>query len=340
MVTKIKSASATCNVNYKFLPVTVTTNIDEWNELYQFWKNTGIPKGIERTPSGGIKVPLIGPHWDADVDNVGAEIIACAVIDGVEMYYRYQYRAHVSKIGNKTISGAVAFRMFAEELAKDGVDISKWYIKNGASVKATIPSPRIELINSAFANMTFDNCHHIDINNSYPAGMAEFCPEWRKTIERLYRDRKKVPEYKAVLVYSCGYMQSLSNFSAKLAHVSKYAIELNNKKIERMLAYLRSKECMPIAINTDGIWYSGPLLDINSDKLGWWKTDHKNCKLRYKSPGCYEFIENGKYNVVLRGKTALDKIKPRDKWQWGDIYNVDAEPIQYELTDRGVLQWH
>ena len=30
--------------------------------------------------------------------------------------------------------------------------------------------------------------------------------------------------------------------------------------------------------------------------------------------------------------TKLDKIKPREEWTWGDIYNRDAEPLRYVCT--------
>lgn len=334
----IRSAEPTRHVNYKLLPVTVTTSVDEFNKVYEFWKRSGIPEGIERTPSGAIKKPCRLPCWEAQLDNVGAEITACAVIDGVNMFYRLQWRAETVKVNNKTITGAVAFRIFAEELWKDGVDVTASYIKNGAEVKAQIPAPRIELLHPMFVGKTFQNCHHVDINSSYPAGMADCVPKWRPTIERLYSLRKQVPEYKAVLVFTCGYMQSMSNFGARLAHVSKHAIALNNAKIDRMINYLRSQGCTPLAVNTDGIWYSGELQDINSDKLGYWKTDHRNCQLRFKSAGCYEYIEDGKYTPVMRGKCELDKVKPRDQWQWGDIFNT--EPIIYTFeADRGIMQW-
>ena len=48
--------------------------------------------------------------------------------------------------------------------------------------------------------------------------------------------------------------------------------------------------------------------------------NHKNCILRFKSDGAYEFIENDKYFPVIRGKTSYEKIVPRDEWVFGDIY--------------------
>ena len=74
--------------------------------------------------------------------------------------------------------------------------------------------------------------------------------------------------------------------------------------------------------NTDGIWYQGEIYhgDGEGKSICQWENDHINCTYRAKSKGIYEFIEDGKYTVVARGRYELDKIKPRDKWEWGDIY--------------------
>ena len=79
-----------------------------------------------------------------------------------------------------------------------------------------------------------------------------------------------------------------------------------------------------IARSTDCIWYEGEIYHGEGEgkALGEWSNDHTNCTFRAKSKGVYEYIENGKYTVVARGYYELDKIKPRDLWSWGDIYNT------------------
>ena len=95
-----------------------------------------------------------------------------------------------------------------------------------------------------------------------------------------------------------------------------------------------------ILTNVDGIWYTGDIYhgDGEGDKLGQWSNDHMNCTCRAKSAGAYEYIENGEYHAVVRGSTNLDKIKPRDQWVWGDIYNEDAVPKKWMLTEDGLTE--
>jgi hypothetical protein len=52
-----------------------------------------------------------------------------------------------------------------------------------------------------------------------------------------------------------------------------------------------------------------------------------------RSAGAYEFIEDGKYHVRLRGHTNLDHIKPRSCWEWGDIYQDECVVINFEFVE-------
>lgn len=95
---------------------------------------------------------------------------------------------------------------------------------------------------------------------------------------------------------------------------------------------------MVISYNTDGIWYQGAVYhgDGEGDDLGQWHNDHVNCRFRAKSAGSYEFIENGSYFPVVRGKTRLDDLIPRDKWQWGDIYQNEADLMTFRIDSDGI----
>ena len=74
-----------------------------------------------------------------------------------------------------------------------------------------------------------------------------------------------------------------------------------------------------IGYNTDGIFYQKQDgMDWYHDRdegqsLGQWKTDHIFDKIRFKSAGAYEYIENGVYHPVIRGKTVYERTVPRDK---------------------------
>lgn len=329
---EIKSAKPTMRPNLILLPVTQTNDIKEFNEIYLYWKGQeakgNVTKGITFTKSGGISIKDFKPQcYDIRVsDNLGAELIVLSFTEDYKpAFYRLQYRT--AKTAG--MSGRVAFQHFENELAKDGIDIQDYFISSeeGRKIKQEIEKPMIQLLRDSYQDYIFKNAHHLDIRSSYPSGMAEFIPEWRPTIERLYYSRNIHPENKAILNMACGYFQSLrdTRIRARLAHISKYAIHRNNEKINQMLKYLEDNGRIPIAINTDGIWFIGDKTNIHSTVLGEFNEDHTDCQIRFKSAGAYEFIENGIYTVKMRGHTRLDSIKPREQWQWGDIYQDLAE---------------
>lgn len=326
----IKKADLNLRPNYKMIPITYTNNVDEFNEVYMKLKDLEkkgkISYGIARTQSKGIKIDrefsFLNKYDVTTNANLGCELLVLAQ-GGM---FRLQYRATKSQ-GN-IIKGYDAFKRFRSELAKRGIRIEDYYIDNGSEVKATIEKPMIAIAEEPFKDLIFENVHHVDIHSSYPSGMAEFIPEWKPTIEYLYKTRKECPENKAVLNYACGYFQSEGLFKAKLAHVSKYAIARNNEKIRNMAKWLEKTGRTVLLYNTDGIWFSGKSTGLKSKELGEFEEDHTNCKFRVKTKGAYEFIENGKYTAVVRGLTKYDKIVPREKWQWGDIYREDATPIE------------
>lgn len=333
----IESAKETLRVNYIKLPVTQTDSVEEFNEVYQYWKDLEdkgkLNYGIPRTKSGGIKIKNIEqviPAYEVRSSQLGAELLVLAHYDnGEPAFYRLQYRSQIQEDtdGNQ-MSGRTCFQIFTNELKKDNINIEDYYIDNGLEVKQTIEKAKIQLLDEGFKNLTLQNAHHLDIHNSYPSGMAEFIPEWRPAIERLYYGRKEHPEYKLVLNATCGYFQTPYRFKARLAHVSKYAIHRNNEKIDKMVEWLKQTGRVPVLLNTDGIWFVGEPTYLDNKELGTFEEDHRNCTLRIKSSGCYEYIENGEYHPVVRGKTRLDHIKPRTEWQWGDIYNEQAKVIQ------------
>lgn len=341
---EIKSAELTLKPNYIKLPVTQTASIDEFNEVYLYWKNKEergeISWGIPRTKSGGIQVKgLRLPRYEVKADkNLGAELVVLALDNNKPAFYRLQYRTSAKQ---GTISGRQAYQLFSKELAKDGIDIEKYFINDGEEVKKTIPKAKIQIMRESYKDIIFENAHHLDIHNSYPSGMAEFIPEWRPAIERLYYARKEHPENKEILNLTCGYFQSLkdSRIKAKLAHVSRYAIARNNEKIDQMVEWLKATGRVPVLLNTDGIWFIGEPTNFDSKVLGEFEEDHRNCILRIKSSGAYEYIEDGKYYPVLRGRTKLDSIKPREQWQWGDIYQENADPIMLTFNrNSGIVE--
>lgn len=315
-------------------------NQEFFNSIYFKLKASDLNK-LERTPSGSIKK---GPRyynnlyaWDLRKSSLGLMITVC--IGGF---------IHVVKYGNfkgtKTpeLFPNVAFNMFVDECKKVGIDLDSYKIKNGQEVKAEIERPLIKMyMTDTEKSKGLTNVHHIDFHNSYPAGLANTHPEFKPVIEKLYKFRKVMPEYKFVLNDTIGWMQSWAPEKGRFAswaHLSRDAIKDNNQRIIELTGRLILSGRTIIGHNTDGIWYQGEIYHGEGEgpELGQWENDHVNCTFRAKSDGAYEFIEDGQYHAVVRGTTTLDAIEPdRTKWHWGDIFKQHTKQFYFD-EERGI----
>lgn len=330
----LKHSPLNAKPNFKRIPVNAfrlsDENIEIFNRIY-VWLNTNISNKIVRTKSGGIsyggkhfKLPM----WDIQT---AATWIGITFVDW-DGIWRIQFRFEATEKDNKKQQhGAQSFREFKKKCLSYGIDLKKYEIDNGEEVKQEIERPLIKLASFMFKDLVFENVHHIDFHNSYPAGLVNTHPEFKEVITELYEKRKQNEIYKAILNHSIGYMQSVKCCNAKWAHLSRDAINDNNKRLRDLAERLRTSGRIIISYNTDGIWYQGEEYHGEGEgkALGQWENDHFNCTFRAKSAGSYEFIENGVYTAVVRGHTKLDDKKPRTQWEWGDIYQPDAAIDMY-----------
>lgn len=335
----IKRAKPTLKVNYILIPVTKTDNKDEFNEVLAYYRNKNY-NNIVRTKSGGISIKHFrGNGIDLRSTCWSIELI---IIDG-DGSFRLQFRSKIfddPKIDeNKLrITGKQSLNKFIAELKELNINLKDYAIDNGIEVNKTIEKPLIKVNRRSYLDMTFNNCHHIDISSSYPAGLKDYKPEFGPIIDEWYRLKQEGhKEYKAYLNLLVGIMHS-KYIGYKYADMAKHAIEYNNNKIRNMADWLTNNNRTVIAYNTDGIWFTGEPIIFETKGLGQFRQDHTNCKLRYKSAGAYEFIENGIYNPVVRGKRQLELIKPKTEWVWGDIYKKEANLIKiYSVSlDKGI----
>lgn len=305
---------------------------NEFNDIYQTLIMSSLDK-IIRTPSGGISKCRHNKRGVWDIQNYQTQSIITAVVEGTTFCYKIKTK---DKSNTVNMSGTLAFRIFKEKCLEQGIDIDSYKIENGVEVKDTIISPKISMKykrDSSQEGLT--NVHHVDFHNSYPAGLCNTHPEFRPVIEPIYEGRKNNPENKLVLNCTIGYMQMIEKnkrITAKWAHLAKDAIEDNNKRVDELASRLEAAGREVIGYNTDGIWYRGEIYHGAGEgtKLGEWSNDHVNCIFRAKSDGAYEFIEDDKYYPVVRGRTKLDEITPRESWHWGDIYQT-GNTIRYTL---------
>lgn len=322
--------------NKRFIPVVNFGNdevaADRFNQCYQeaLKREWNL---IEETKSGGVSISKNNfkpPMYLVSLTSAVAEM----TFIGEGKMLRVQFR-QVVKIDEDEIYGTQALSKLGEILQrKFDIDLNKYRIPNGREVKKEVPHYIIKS-NRSFEGLELENCHHIDFHSSFPAGLANTHPEFRPAMEHIYSLRKKVPIMKAILNLSIGMFHSVKQTEAAWAHLAKDAISDNNKRIEKMTERLLDAERTPILWNTDGIWYIGEIYHGEGEgcNLGEWENDHTNCRLRIKSKGAYEFIEDGKYYPVIRGRTKLDRVRPREEWEWGDIFKQDAAPIEWHWED-------
>ena len=341
---ELNHSPITTKLNYIKIPCTAYQMNDDgahtFNEVYRWIKEQGFNQ-IKRTPSGGISIETRNfkpPMWDLRKTK---SLIELTIIIK-EGCWRIQFRTIPKKTdGGQSLYGSTCFKLFKEKCMEYGIDLDKYIIDNGEEVKKEIERPLISLGRPTYRDIVFNNVHHLDFHNSYPAGLVNTHPEFKGPVQWMYDHRKEDNnKYKLVLNATIGYMQSIDCCKARWAHLSRDAINDNNKRVQDIAHKLRSSGRVVIAFNTDGVWYQGEVYhDENEGKnLGQWENDHINCKFRAKSSGSYEFIENGEYHPVVRGQTKLDTIKPREEWAWGDIYQINAFPLIYNWTAEGITR--
>lgn len=252
-------------------------------------------------------------------------------------YYRFIIGYEKDKVKEKGMWGRKAFTIYKSELKKDGVLLENLSIENGFEVKQTIPKQKLDLF--ATPGRTYYNAHHCDLNSSYNAGMIESFPVLAKTVRRMYAMRKQHPIFKDVLNMTQGFMQS-EMVGYRYSHISKSGYVFTDRKLEELSEKLKNNGYRVLGYNADGIWYQGehPYEDETfGPDLGQWKTDHKYCKLRYKSKGCYEFEnEEEGYHPVFRGESSYEKTVPRCNWVWGDIFKGEA--VEFSFNEKCGLE--
>lgn len=338
----IKSIMNVPKINYLNVPVTLVKPTEDnailFNKILRLCRESDLKQTI-RTKSGGIAVANYwqGSGYSYTFKKTGAEILFTG-----HQCFRLQFRAGIYDDGESKMSGRKAFQLFCKLCEEYDIDLESHAVskEEGLAIKETIEKPLIKIEENiepfVGKDMSFVDCHHIDIHNSYPAGLAESHEEFAPLINMLYERRKNDEKYKAVLNFTIGFMQS-EWCQYRYAALSRDAIHINNDKIKSLANKLKESGRRVLLYNTDGIWYTGDIYHDENEgpKLGQWHNDHVNCKLRIKSAGAYEYIEDDKYHPVMRGYTNLDTVKPRDEWHWGDIFSTDV--LTFRITEQGIL---
>lgn len=337
---EIKKAPLIRKINQRAIPTTQAdfsqSSIDFFNAIV-IKCNEKKYNRIDRTDKGSLSYSTtICPAYDVRATKSLIELTVC----DIEGMFRLQIRT-VNKTEDGTdLSGWKSFQTFKKLCKKYNIDLDTYKIDNGSEVKKEIEKYMIDFGNDTKKDEVYFGTHHIDFHSSFPSGLVNTHPEFKGVIEELYRGRKQNPEYKYILNSTIGYMQSEDCCRAQWAHLSRDAINDNNKRIRELAAILEASGRKVLSYNTDGIWYTGNIYHGQGEgkNLCEWENDYVDCYIRFKSKGSYEFVEaDGSYHPVVRGFTNLDELKPREQWEWGDIYQEEATIKKIILNDDNTL---
>lgn len=334
-------------INYKLIPINAfpfdEQNCVMYNHIVSCLKGSYLGK-IERGASGGIKASAsYKACYDIRQEGGCIEITVC----NYKGYsFRFQMRNSAADLFQERelmMSGGEAYLHFKDYCKKFGINLNDYAEndkKKAKENKNAIPTVHIGAYDDTIYNKVYRDAHHIDFHSSFMSGLIITHPEFKNVVEHIYNMRKSSDiKYKAILNMTQGYMQSRM-VGYRFAHLAKDMITNNNERVEALAETLWNNGRVVLLFNTDGIWYQGDVYHGPGEGkgLGEWSNDHTDCIFRAKSSGAYEYIENGQYYPVVRGKTLLDRIKPRSDWKWGDIYREDASSITYAY-DKGYLLW-
>ena len=335
------------------IPVNYINDVEEFNAVYQQVYNEGWSKFTWTNKYYISKYHLLYPsyNWRKNGNGIDVTILSpegfFTIRHMMNKYVETENIETTDDNNNGTIKKYVnpkyAFSIFKSVCKKFGIDLDDYIINNGTEVKSEIESPLICMAGLKLTGKekTYKG-HHIDIHSAWPAALARKHPEFKEPIEWIYKQKEmykgtdKGNTFKAILNYGSGWMQSIERCNAQWAHLSRDAINENNRYMRELAAQIEASGRTILAYNTDGIWYSGEIYHGEGEgkELGQWSNDHSDCLIRFKSAGSYEYIEKGNYKAVVRGRTKLERIKPRDQWEWGDIFQeLAGEIVKFKFVE-------
>ena len=314
------------------------TDVNEFNEIIAYCQSFGFEHTM--TQHGALQSQiLMRDGWCWDIKNeVSKNTFSILLVKG-GLVYQFVFWPGKDKTEEGGTTGADALQRFR---IKCGKLASQYALTNNADiaeVKLEIEKPLIELtiLGNILKDKEIKDVKHIDIHSAYPAFLCKAHPEFYDYFNELYEGRHDHPEYKCYLNFCIGAMQSLKIPGRRYPVLARDAINGTRAYLLELTERMRKQGFSVIAYNTDGIFYTHPdnltYHDENEgDNMGQWRTDHIIEKIRFKSAGAYEYVENGEYHAVVRGI-------PKELSQtfvWGDIYK--HHPKKYILYPDKVIE--
>lgn len=335
-------------VNKKQIPIVEIpySNYTLWNELYQYAKSHFVK--VEPLPSNALPNGPYKGYFRYMVTHVNQShelVMICN--EGC-----YRFIVQPSKQVTNTVSGRQSVLELFKVMDKYNINFGKYACENGKKVKEEIVKPHIQLMSNNFIRRRLKHCYHLDLNSSYASRVAEAYPELKPILDELYAKRKEDNNhFKHVLTNSIGCFQSqyCPSWNDRrrvtpyaFSNLSKIAVNGTRNKIEFYLKKLVDNGMIPILTNIDGIWYysnKGAYHDeTEGTKLCQYKNDHCDCELLIASVGSYQYLEDGKCHTCMRGSSALDQVKHREDWEFGDILKANGK-LNYTFNEeKGIVE--
>ena len=335
--------------NYKSTPYhywkrerNVIKDRNEFSAIAAFCITVGKKYEVSHNNSIRKVGPILVNGWFVNNTNSKNSFEIGCIIDGQVYDFIYILREREKIPGEPT--GRDALRRFTQHMHTIAAVYSTKSNEFVATIKEQINKPYIKLANvfyGTWADRELTYVHHIDRHSAYPASLCEAHPEFYDYFNELYEGRQDNPEYKCYLNYCIGAMQSLKLNCTRYPELARDAINGNNKWMDMMTERLKKQGFMVIAYNTDGIFYADFKKpnrlyhdELEGDGMGQWRHDHHFEKIRFKSAGAYEYIENGIYHAVVRGipKTLSDTFV------WGDIYKHNPKRYCWKADFSGIAE--
>lgn len=350
-ICKEKFTSEWKKLNYKLIPITMIAakegNEKDFNELYQYLYENKYNQ-ICRTPSGGISIKSSErfnfDKYDIRQLNGCIELTVCTLEKSARIQFRLPNYKSEDDEEELMSAGQYLKKYWLPTCKKYGINMDDYKCSKeiGLEYKNEIHAPDIKIYDIAASyNIPYEHAYHLDFHKFYISGLLNTHPEFKPVVEDLVKKAvgKDKKMHKAGLAAMIGYFQS-KYCNYKYAKLSKDAINDAYKRFDEVKADIKKAGIRILATNTDGIWIVGEYHGkYEGPDLTQWSLDHEDCTIRFKSAGAYEFIENNKYYPVIRGRTRLDKILPRNDWQWGDIFKKTAEKISWTFVEGTGIQW-
>lgn len=324
-------------------------DVDEWNELIDMLpENRG-----ELTQRGNLSKHGFLTDQTFLVNSSMSSIEIGAIISG-NMYFFVYLPRDKDEVKDKEIrnKGITSFKIIKDECA----DLLKPYaVKDNGTVElikndyknengGKIYKVELTSIGEFLKDQELDDVWHLDLHSGFPSGLVMTHPEFKPVFERYYwlKQNAATPEerqkYKDLMNTCIGAMWSSKLKGNRYPELARDAVKWNNDMLDLLTKEIRQQGLTVLGYNTDGIFIKGnerftsALEGPNMGQFGIEKYD----KFRMKSIGCYEYMQNGVYNVRCRGRHTYERIKPREKWQWGDIYKGNI--IGYEFNKQTLKQ--